>query len=63
MLSSLPGAAVTAVKINGATHEFSAIENVKEDVLEIILNLKASKRENIRWNPVMEKKFATVVQK
>ncbi|MFH1142205.1 MAG: DNA-directed RNA polymerase subunit alpha [Candidatus Uhrbacteria bacterium] len=40
LLSSLPGAAVTAVKIKGATHEFTALENVKEDVLEIILNLK-----------------------
>src|SRR3989338_5753886 len=41
MLSSLPGAAVTAVKIKGVTHEFQAIEYVKEDVLEIILNLKS----------------------
>lgn len=40
LLSSLPGAAVTAVKIRGAQHEFSTIPNVKEDVLEIILNLK-----------------------
>lgn len=40
LLSSLPGAAVTAVKIKGVTHEFQAIENVKEDALEIILNLK-----------------------
>lgn len=40
LLSSLPGAAVTAVKIKGASHEFSALPNVKEDVLEIILNLK-----------------------
>ncbi len=40
LLSSLPGAAVTAVKISGVQHEFSAIEGVKEDVLEIILNLK-----------------------
>jgi DNA-directed RNA polymerase subunit alpha len=40
MLSSLPGAAVTAVKISGAQHEFSTLPNVKEDVLEIILNLK-----------------------
>lgn len=40
MLSSLPGAAVTAVKIKGATHEFSAIAGVQEDVLELILNLK-----------------------
>lgn len=41
LLSSLPGAAVTAVKIKGADHEFSTIAGVKEDVLEIILNLKA----------------------
>ena len=40
LLSSLPGAAVTAVKIKGAPHEFSTLENVKEDVVEIILNLK-----------------------
>lgn len=40
ILSSLPGAAVTAVKIHGAPHEFSTLSNVKEDVIEIILNLK-----------------------
>ena len=40
LLSSLTGAAVTAVRIKGATHEFQAIDGVKEDVLEIILNLK-----------------------
>lgn len=40
ILSSLPGAAVTAVKIHGAAHEFSTLANVKEDVIEIILNLK-----------------------
>ncbi len=40
LLSSLQGAAVIAVKIKGASHEFQAIPNVKEDVLEIILNLK-----------------------
>jgi len=40
ILSSLPGGAVTAVKIKGVKHEFSAMENVPEDVLEIILNLK-----------------------
>lgn len=40
ILSSLPGAAVTAVKIHGASHEFSTLPNVKEDVIEIILNLK-----------------------
>jgi len=40
ILSSLAGGAVTAVKIHGVKHEFSALENVPEDVLEIILNLK-----------------------
>jgi DNA-directed RNA polymerase subunit alpha len=40
LLSSLPGIAITAVKINGVDHEYSSIEGVKEDVYEIILNLK-----------------------
>lgn len=40
LLSSLPGAAVTAIKINGVDQEFSAIANVKEDALHICLNLK-----------------------
>lgn len=40
LLSSLPGAAVTAVKIRGVNHEFQAVKGVKEDALEIILNVK-----------------------
>lgn len=40
LLSSLPGAAVSNVKIDGVVHEFSTIPGVKEDVTEIILNLK-----------------------
>jgi DNA-directed RNA polymerase subunit alpha len=40
LLSSLPGAAVTTVKIKGADHEFSTIPHVLEDVIQIILNLK-----------------------
>ena len=40
LLSSLPGAAVVSVKIDGVLHEFSTIPGVKEDVTEIILNLK-----------------------
>ena len=40
LLSSRPGAAVTSVKIDGILHEFSTIPGVKEDVTEIILNLK-----------------------
>lgn len=41
MLSSLPGAAVSQVKIEGVVHEFSAIPGVKEDVTEIIMNIKS----------------------
>ena len=40
LLSTLPGAAVTSVKIDGVVHEFSTINGVKEDVTEIILNIK-----------------------
>lgn len=40
LLSSLPGAAITSVKIEGVEHEFTSIEGIKEDVTEIILNLK-----------------------
>lgn len=40
ILSSLPGAAITSVKIAGVEHEFSTINGVKEDVINIILNLK-----------------------
>ena len=40
LLNSLPGAAVTSVRIDGILHEFSTIPGVKEDVTEIILNLK-----------------------
>ncbi len=40
ILSSLPGAAVTSVKIVGVSHEFSVLEGVKEDIITILLNLK-----------------------
>lgn len=40
MLSSLPGCAVSQVKIDGVVHEFAAIEGVKEDVTEIVMNIK-----------------------
>ena len=40
LLSSLPGYAITSVKIDGVLHEFSTIDGVKEDVTEIVLNLK-----------------------
>lgn len=41
MLSSLPGTAVSQVKIDGVVHEFSAIPGIKEDVTEIIMNIKS----------------------
>ena len=41
LLSSLPGYAITSVKIDGVLHEFSTIPGVKEDVTEIVLNLKS----------------------
>jgi DNA-directed RNA polymerase subunit alpha len=47
MLGHLPGAAITRVKIDGIQHEFSAIPNVKEDVIEFLLNVKA-----IRLKPI-----------
>jgi len=40
LLSSLPGAAVTEIKVKGVTHEFTTLDGVKEDVVQIILNLK-----------------------
>lgn len=40
LLSSLPGAAITSVKIHGATHEFSTLKGVKEDMVQFLLNLK-----------------------
>jgi DNA-directed RNA polymerase subunit alpha len=52
LLSSLSGAAVTAVKIKGASHEFQAIADVKEDVLEIILNLKQLRLNSFSDEPV-----------
>ena len=41
LLSSLPGTAITSVKISGVQHEFTTIPGVKEDVTEIVLNLKS----------------------
>jgi len=52
LLSSLPGAAVTAVRIKGVEHEFSTMPNVKEDVLEIILNLKSLRLKCFAEEPV-----------
>lgn len=40
LLSSLPGAAITSIRIDGVTHEFTTIKGVRQDVVDIILNLK-----------------------
>lgn len=40
LLSSIPGAAITSIRIEGVVHEFTTIEGIKEDIMDIILNLK-----------------------
>src|SRR5665811_1956614 len=40
LLSSIPGCAVTEVKIEGVLHEYSSLEGVQEDIMDILLNLK-----------------------
>lgn len=52
LLSSLSGAAVIAVKIKGAEHEFSTLPHIKEDVLEIILSLKSLRLKLFSEEPV-----------
>jgi len=52
LLSSLPGAAVTAVKIKGVNHEFQAVKGVKEDALEVILNVKSLRLKCFSDEPV-----------
>lgn len=64
ILSSLPGAAITQVKITGADHEFSTLDNVKEDVITILLNIKRIRLALHGSEPVMitlKKKGAGVV--
>ncbi len=51
VLSSIPGASITSVKIGGVQHEFSTIENVKEDVVLILLNLKQIRFELVGDEP------------
>ena len=40
LLSSIPGAAVTSIRVAGALHEFTTLEGVKEDLTEVVLNIK-----------------------
>ncbi len=51
-LSSIEGNAITSIKINNITHEFSSIKGVKEDVIEIILNLKQLRVKKLSPDPV-----------
>lgn len=53
LLSSLPGAAVTRVKIEGVAHEFSTVPGVKEDVIAILLNLKKLRFKMLTDEPQM----------
>jgi len=52
LLSSLPGAAITSIKIKGVKHEFSTIPNVMEDVIQIILNLKQVRFKAHKEDPI-----------
>lgn len=52
LLSSLPGAAITSVKVRGVDHEFSAIKGVAEDVVDIILNMKTVRLKMHEEGPV-----------
>ncbi len=52
LLSSLPGAAVTSIRITGVNHEFQSIPHVKEDVTEIVLNMKRVRVRSISDSPV-----------
>ncbi len=64
ILSSLPGAAITQVKINGASHEFSALDGIKEDVITILLNIKRIRLSLHGTEPVtitLKKKGAGIV--
>ena len=58
LLSSIKGSAITAFKIEGATHEFTTISGVKEDVVDIMLNLK-----NVRFKNVPDEAVELVLEK
>lgn len=52
LLSSIPGSAITKIKIDGVFHEFSTIEGVKEDVTEVVLNIKGIRLRSYAERPV-----------
>jgi len=64
LLSSIAGAAITAFRVEGVTHEFTTIKGVKEDVVDIMLNLKSINLDSASEEPVeltLEKKGAGIV--
>lgn len=63
LLSSIPGAAITSVKISGVDHQFSTINGVVEDVIEIILNLKKVRVKVFADSAVKNKTFKMVINK
>ncbi len=52
LLSSLPGAAITSIKIDGVAHEFTSLPHIKEDVTEIVLNVKRIRLRSFSDRPV-----------
>jgi DNA-directed RNA polymerase subunit alpha len=56
LLSSIPGAAVTSIRIDGVLHEFTTVPGVKEDVTDIILNLKELVVSSEEDEPVTEER-------
>ena len=52
LLSSIPGAAITSFKIEGAPHEFASLPHVKEDLVEIMMNLKSIKIKSYSSEPI-----------
>jgi len=52
LLSSIEGAAITSFKIKGIQHEFSSLPNIKEDIIEIILNLKSIRLKSFSDEPI-----------
>lgn len=52
LLSSLPGAAITHLKVDGASHEFTALDGIKEDLVTIMLNLKQVRLTSLSEQPI-----------
>src|SRR5260370_11459203 len=52
LLSSLPGAAITAARVRGVAHEFSTIPGIKEDVVQLVLHLKQIRLRSFASEPV-----------